>query len=113
MYISPDKNEVFKVHTIKGVKEFIPHDSGFHYLDLNNHAENSVVLATTVGDNFEGFTKKQVKGIINVQRLQVMLEHPFKNDYESMVCANLIDYCQVIPRNIFHAYELFGKNLQD
>ena len=48
--------------------------------------------------NFEGFTKKQVKGAINVQRLQAMLGHPSKKDYESLVCAKHFDNTPVTQK---------------
>ena len=57
-YDSQDRDGAFKVHTTKGVVEFIPHESKFHYLDLNDHGENEVALVKTLWDNYEGYTKK-------------------------------------------------------
>ena len=68
----------------------MPHESGLHYLDLKEKQEAGVVLVTTIRDNFEGYTKKQVEGAIKAQRFQAMLGHHSRKDYESMVCANLI-----------------------
>ena len=55
--------------------------------------------------------KKQVEGAIKAHHFQAMLEHPSRNDYKSMVHANLIANCPVTPENISHAHKLFGENL--
>jgi hypothetical protein len=73
-YDSKDCGGVFEVHTSKGVLEFTPTPSGLPILDLkqNSHAAHVLVTATTppddqhlhvntVCENFEGFTKKQVR----------------------------------------------------
>ena len=59
-YHSYDRYRVFKVHKPRVIVELIPHESGLHYLDLNNHTENGMMLVTTVRKNFKGFAKIQV-----------------------------------------------------
>ena len=85
-------------------REFIPHESGLHYLDLKGNEEDGIALVTTIKENFEGFTKKQVEGAIRAHCFQAMLGHPLREDFESMVCANLRKY-------LSHAYQCFGENL--
>ena len=55
--------------------------------------------------------KKQVEGAIKAHHFQAMLWHPSRKDFKSMVCADLIANCSVIPENISHAHQLFGENL--
>ena len=52
------------MHTSQGIIEFIPHESGRHYLDLKDKEEEGTILVTTIRENFEGYTKKQVEGAI-------------------------------------------------
>ena len=92
-YDSKDRDKVFKVHTSQGVVEFIPHKSGLHYLDLKNNEEDGTALVTTIKENFERFTKKQVEGAIKAHCFQAMLGHPSRKDFKSMVHANLIAKC--------------------
>ena len=89
----------------------MPHESGLHNLDLKKNEEAGLALFTRVGENFEGYTKKQVKGAIEAHWLQAMLWHPSRKDFEGMICANLIANCPVTPENISHAHQLFGENL--
>ena len=111
IYDSKDGDGVFKVHTSQGVVEFIPHESGLHYLDLKDIEEDGVVLVTFIRENFEGFMKKQVEEAIKAHHFQVMLDHPSRKDFESMVCANLIADCPVTPEHISHTHQLLGENL--
>ena len=62
-------------------------------MDLKEKQEGGITLVTTIRDNVEGYTKKQVKGAIKARRFQVMLGHPSWKDYESMVHAILIANC--------------------
>ena len=110
-YYSKDRKGVFKVHTSQGVMEFMPHESGLHYLDLKEKEEAGVALVTMIGDNFEGYMKKQVEGTIDARLFQAMLGHSSRKDYGSMVCANLIAICPVTLENISHAHKLFSENL--
>jgi len=92
-YDSQDRGGVFKVHTPKGVVEFIPTSKGLHYVDLSTTPEAAYMLVnassddeeeqehedhnlhvTTVRDNFEGFTKKQVQQAHRARRLMSMLQ---------------------------------------
>ena len=41
-YNSKDQDGDFKVHTTKGIIEFIPHESGPHYLDLKENKEAGI-----------------------------------------------------------------------
>ena len=81
----------------QGVVEFIPHESGLHYLDMKEKEETGIAHVTMIRENFEGYTKKQVEGTIEAHHLHAMLGHPSRNDFEGMVHANLTANCPVTP----------------
>ena len=56
-YNSKDRDGVFMLYTTKGAIEFIPHESGLHYLDLKDQHESAVALVMTIRNNFKGYTK--------------------------------------------------------
>ena len=111
-YDSRDREGVFKVHITQRVLEFMPYESGPHYLDLKENEEAVIALVMTIRETFEGYTREQVEGTIKACCLQAMLGHPSRKDYKSMVHANLIANFSVTPENISHAHKLFGKNLR-
>ena len=53
-YNSKDRDGVFKVHITQGVVEFIPHESGLHFLDLKDKTDDGIALVTTIRKNIEG-----------------------------------------------------------
>ena len=58
---SEDGGGVFTVHTNKGKMEVILHPKGLHYLDLYQYDTVDLMIAMTVQDNYEGYTKYEVK----------------------------------------------------
>ena len=68
-YDSDDKDGDFKVYTKMGIVEFQPHESGLHYLDLEENAKAGITLVNTIHKNYKGYTKKQVKGAIKAHKL--------------------------------------------
>ena len=72
-YDSFDRGGVFQVWTGKGLVEFSPTARGLHALNLREHPQAAHILVNdgvpsptgnpvaTVRDNFEGFTKRQIK----------------------------------------------------
>ena len=59
-------------------------------------------------DNFEGYTKHEVKGAIKAHQLQAMLGHLSQKDFEGMVNANFTANGPVMQKDISNAYALFG-----
>ena len=85
-YDSYDRDGLFTVHTPKGTMEFIHHPRGLHYMDLikTNHAE--VLLAMTVEEWCEVYTKQQVASASNACCLQGMMGHSSPREFKEMVC---------------------------
>ena len=111
-YDSSDRDGVFKVHTSQRIVEFFPHESGLHYLDLKDHKEAGIALVTTIRENFEEYTKKQVEGAIKACHLQAMFGHLSRKDFKGIIVhGNLIANCPITPENISHIHQLFGEKL--
>ena len=64
------------MHISKGRIEFIPHQKGLHYLDMEQCDTLSLVMVMTGQKNYEGYTKHEVKKAIEARKLQAMLGHP-------------------------------------
>ena len=67
------------MHISQGIVEFIPQESGLHYLDPKDNEKAGVALVTTIRENFEGYMKKIVEGasmhVVSKQGLDI---HPRK-----------------------------------
>ncbi len=123
-YDSKDHGEVFKVHTSEGVLELTPTPSGLHILDLkqNPHAAHVLVTATTLPDdqhlhvntvheNFEGFTKKQIRWAQEACRLTLMMAVPSERAFQSMVRLNQLKKCPLTHCDIKNALTIYGCDL--
>ena len=62
-YNSNDRSGVFTVHTPKGNIEFICHPCGLHYLDLAQTPLAHDLMAMTIKENYEGYTKIRLMGL--------------------------------------------------
>ena len=110
-YDSKDNGGIFKVKTENGEIQFLPHFNGLHYLDMDRGEESAVTLVTTVQDNLQGYSKKQVEGAKKARELQAMVGHPSTRDFEKMVHANLIANCPITENNIAITNAIFGGYL--
>ena len=61
MYSSKDNRGMFIVHTSNGKMEFKCHPRGLHYLDLSKLVNAEIVMAMTLQEKFEGYTKRQIE----------------------------------------------------
>ena len=59
-----DMDGVFKMQTKDGLVEFVPHESGLHYLNLKDQHKSGVTLVTMIRNNFEWYTKHEVEGAV-------------------------------------------------
>ena len=99
------------MHISKGRIEFIPHQKGLHYLDMEQCDTLSLVMVMTGQKNYEGYTKHEVKKAIEARKLQAMLGHPSQRNFEEMVHHNLISNCPVSKNDVTNAYKIFGPDL--
>jgi hypothetical protein len=111
-YDSLDRGGVFKVHTPSGnIIEFTPNEKGLHTLDLRDPNAAEFICVTTVRDNFEGFTRREVQQASAARRLSHMIGYPSPRDLAGVVRAKLLDDCPVDHRDVSNALAIFGPDL--
>ena len=106
-YDSKVNGRVFQVNTPGGTVEFKPQKKWLLYLDMNPIDKSAITLVTTVWDNFEGFTKKEIEGATKAQEIQAILGHLSRYDFENMVHAELKANCPISQTNITNAYAMW------
>jgi hypothetical protein len=100
-YDSWDQGGVFKVHTDGGFMEFKPSHRRLHYHDISNPSSNvELMLINTVRENFEGYTRQDVKGAREAQRIQGMIANPTKMEFAGMVGEKLLTNCPITICNV-------------
>jgi hypothetical protein len=124
-YNSWDWNGVFKVHTKDGVVEFKPSERGLPFVDVSvegdvvqhmlvtadmpkgkdnkeiESANKECMMITTVGRNFEGYTRHEIEKAQEARRLKGMIENPTERELEGMVREKLISDCPVALCKMF------------
>ena len=122
-YDSDDRGGVFKVWTDNGPLEFTPTERGLHALNLRENPQAAYLLVNdgitnqdtnpvaTVRDNFEGFTKRQIKQAIKARRLMGMIGAPTEREYQGLVRLNLLKDCPISNTDIINANKIFGPDL--
>ena len=105
----------------------MPTDTGLHVLNLQENPEGAYLLTThdsgtapstdhyihvnTVRDNYQGYTKHQVKNATRARRLMGIVGTPSPRDFQGMVRHNFLKDCPVTPEDITIANDLFGPDL--
>lgn len=103
----------FEVHISQGIVKFKSCSCGLHYLDLSEGSNAEVLhlwMVPTVQDRFVGYSKHDVLGAIETQRLQNMVSEPSNEDYEGMVCEKMIKNFPVDNNDIKIAHIIFGPD---
>jgi hypothetical protein len=94
MYNSWDRNGGFQVHTEDGIVEFMPSSHRLHYHDLSDPRDNvELMLVNTVRENFEGFTREDIKRAREAQHIQDMVAISTERDFARMVHGTLLINC--------------------
>lgn len=84
-YDSEDRGGVFQVHTDEGIVEFKPSARGLHYHDVSDASSNiEVMLVNTVRENFEGYSRHEVKKAKEARRIQGMIANPTEKEFAGM-----------------------------
>ncbi len=69
------------------------------------------VHVNTVRDNYEGFSRNQIKQATIAQQLMGMVATLSTHDFQGLVCLNLLKDCPVTNDDIKNAHAIFGPNL--
>ena len=65
----------------------------------------------TFRENFEGFTKKEIKAAKITQKYQIMIGNPYEREYTSMAINNRIPKFPIIDYGATNYNIIFGPNL--
>ena len=83
-----------------------------HYHDVSNASSNiELMLVNTVRENFEGYSRHEVKKAKEARRIQDMIANPTKREFAGMVREQLLTNCPVTVRDIDNANRIFGPDL--
>ncbi len=110
--------------------ELKPTNKGLHALNLKENPEAAYLLLTnsdlykdqssipkheihetTVHENYEGFTKQQIKNAAHARRLMGMIATPSEQDFQAIVRHNLLKDCPITNEDVNNAHHIFGPNL--
>jgi hypothetical protein len=112
-HVTYDSNDLmFVVHREfenKPNMEFRMHQSGLHHYDPRENGQFTFV--STVSENKEGLTKRQVKGAENARTLYVALNFPSMKDFKWVIRSNQIKDCPVTVQDVDVALKIWGKNI--
>jgi hypothetical protein len=87
------------------------HKCGSYYYDPRN--KNHLSFVSTVSENKEGFTKRQIKGAEVAQTLYKTLNCPSMKYFKWMSQSNQIKDFPVTVQDIDAALKTWGKNITD
>ena len=102
---------VFNVHTANGVIQFTPTEKGLHVLNMSTAENIEHMFVSTVANNMEGFTKRDVAKAHAARRLQGMIGHPSDQDFTGLVREKLLANCPVTVSNVANAKSIFGPDI--
>lgn len=86
---------------------------GFPYIDLDNSDNDAAILMVqTIIENFEGFTRKEVKRAIAARKAQALGGHPservLKKEVSHESTSSLFRSCPITSQDISNARTNFG-----
>jgi hypothetical protein len=99
----------FIVHKPDGVDvHFVAHADGLHYHDTNHR---QLTMVSTVAQQSEGFSKKQIAQAKTARDFQTKVGHPSTQDLKSVIQLHLIANCPVTTEDVDRAETIFGPSL--
>ena len=84
---------------------------GLNLKETEENKSNEYVLVNMVQENFEGYTRYNIKKVQEAKKLQGMIGNPTKQEFAEMVCEELIANCPVTVQDVHNANRIFGPDL--
>ena len=115
--VTYDTLTCWKIHCPDGTVLTLKKDTGlcqgFPYLDLKELQANKagVALAQTVRQNFEGFTKREIKDATLARKAGIRTGCPSSEDLETMVRHRPLRNLPFQYRDLANATRMFGPDL--
>jgi hypothetical protein len=69
------------------------------------------LLVSTVKDNMEGFTKREIEGAMRARKLSHAIGYPSVDNLKHIIRMNLIKNCPVTTTDVKVAEEIFGPDI--
>jgi hypothetical protein len=76
-----------------------------------DEGKGATMLVITVRDNFEGYTRHDIKKAKEARRLQGKVGNPTEKEFTGMVCEKLMTNCPVAVQDVDNANRIFGPDL--
>jgi hypothetical protein len=89
--------------------EFRMHESGLHFYDPRTN--NQFAFVSTVSQNMENFTKRQIKEARVARTLYGTLCYPSKSDFKWIIRSHQIKDCPVTVENVEVASQIWGDDI--
>jgi hypothetical protein len=89
--------------------EIREHESGLHIYDPRKNEE--LAFVSTVSENKEAFTKRQIKGAETARTLYATLSYPPMKDFKWVIRSNLIKDWPMTVQDVDVAHQIWGKNI--
>jgi hypothetical protein len=89
--------------------EFHMHEYGLHYCDPRK--TEHLDLVSTVSENKEGFTKRQIKVAETAREIYTTLSYPSMKDFKWVIHSNQIKDCPVTVQYVDVAIKMWDKNI--
>jgi hypothetical protein len=70
-----------------------------------------LILVNTVRENFEGYSRHEVKKAKEARRIQGMIANPTKREFPGMLREQLLTNCPVTMRDVDNANRIFDPDL--
>ncbi|KAL7466217.1 hypothetical protein ACHAXS_006508 [Conticribra weissflogii] len=100
----------FIVHTQLGDIIFKKNGMGLPYLDLQED-KCGLCLITTIRNNFEGFTKKEINQAKEAHQALAKIGYPTEKEFTDMVRHKMIANCPINDTDIANAHKICGPDL--
>ena len=80
------------------------------YTNVLDNNKN-VVLVNTVGENEEGYTKKELQKARLAKRMYILMGRPSYRDFANVIRWNLVRNCPVEYSDVINAWNIYGEDV--
>ena len=96
--------------------QFEAHSNGLYYYDATKNKSSKATVSdyiflSTVRNNKESFTRRELEGAEKARRLMWKIGHPSQSDFEHTLSHNLIRNCPITLADAKQALYIWGPDL--
>jgi hypothetical protein len=98
--------------TPEGLYGYMPQKSYLEYVSKSKPEDYEVqMLVSTVKDNMEGYTKREIEGAMKARKFLHAIGCPSVDNLKHIIRSNLIKNCPVTTKDVKLAEEIFGADI--